>query len=148
MNERIYFSPAKINLFLEVLSKRIDGYHNINSLMCLCNIGDYLKITENSKFELNIDGPFKACLQNMSQNIIFNVFEIFKKNFSLKKILKLPYIKIFPFPQVLVVVHQMPPPLSSVLKTSINCKLIKRFVIIFYCLLVQTFLFVIMEDPH
>lgn len=96
MNERIYFSPAKINLFLEVLSKRVDGYHNINSLMCLCNVGDYLKITENSKFELNIDGPFKVCLQNMTQNIILNVFEIFKKKFSLKKNIKITLYKNLP----------------------------------------------------
>ena len=37
------FSPAKINLFLQVTNKRSDGYHNLLSLMC--RIGLYDKIT-------------------------------------------------------------------------------------------------------
>jgi 4-diphosphocytidyl-2-C-methyl-D-erythritol kinase len=37
------FSPAKINLFLQVTSKRSDGYHNLLSLMCRISLYD--KIT-------------------------------------------------------------------------------------------------------
>lgn len=37
------FSPAKINLFLEVTGKRADGYHNLRSLICGISLFD--KIT-------------------------------------------------------------------------------------------------------
>ena len=41
-----YFSPAKINLFLEVLSKRKDNYHELNSLICFCDVGDFIEVKE------------------------------------------------------------------------------------------------------
>ena len=41
-------SPAKINLYLEI-KKRVDGYHDIESLMTFCQFGDVLKV-EKSKF--------------------------------------------------------------------------------------------------
>ena len=37
--------PAKINLTLEVLNKRKDGYHNIRSVMQMINLYDYLTIS-------------------------------------------------------------------------------------------------------
>lgn len=39
------FSPAKINLFLYILSKREDGYHEIATLMQSVSLGDVLHIT-------------------------------------------------------------------------------------------------------
>lgn len=38
------FSPAKINLFLRVVSKRADGYHNLSSLFQTISLGDTLTI--------------------------------------------------------------------------------------------------------
>lgn len=38
-------TPAKINLTLEVLGERPDGYHNIQSIMQMINLYDYLTIT-------------------------------------------------------------------------------------------------------
>lgn len=39
-------APAKINLFLEVLGKRPDGYHNINSLFQAVSLFDRLTVTK------------------------------------------------------------------------------------------------------
>ncbi len=39
------FSPAKINLFLRVVSKRPDGYHNLSSLFQTIDLGDTLNFT-------------------------------------------------------------------------------------------------------
>ena len=38
-------APAKINLFLDVLSKRADGYHDISSVMQTIGIFDMVKLT-------------------------------------------------------------------------------------------------------
>lgn len=40
-------SPAKLNLFLEVLGKRADGYHEIDSIMCPVTLFDELRVEEN-----------------------------------------------------------------------------------------------------
>lgn len=36
------FSPAKLNLFLHITGKRPDGYHNLQSVFCLLDFGDFL----------------------------------------------------------------------------------------------------------
>ncbi len=38
-------APAKINLFLEVLRRRDDGYHELRTLMCCIGLYDTLKVT-------------------------------------------------------------------------------------------------------
>lgn len=36
------FSPAKLNLFLHITGRRADGYHNLQSVFCLIDFGDFL----------------------------------------------------------------------------------------------------------
>ena len=38
----LYKSPAKVNLFLNILRKRVDGYHDIQSIFQLINLNDEL----------------------------------------------------------------------------------------------------------
>ncbi len=44
--------PAKINLFLRVLDKRSDGYHNIDSVMQTINLYDDLTLEKSDNLEL------------------------------------------------------------------------------------------------
>ncbi len=50
-------SYAKINLVLEVLSKRDDDYHNISSIFALVNIYDeiYVSLKKNKKWDIVLD---------------------------------------------------------------------------------------------
>ena len=50
--------PAKINLFLRVLNKRIDGYHNIETsfqLVDLCDLMSFERTTDEIIIESNKD---------------------------------------------------------------------------------------------
>ena len=47
-------SPAKINLHLEVLGKRKDGYHELAMLMQCINLEDYLEIELNASGSINL----------------------------------------------------------------------------------------------
>ena len=47
-----YLSPIKLNLFLEVINKTSDGYHQLESLMIFCKFGDFIKIKK-SKVHIN-----------------------------------------------------------------------------------------------
>jgi len=48
------FAPAKINLFLSIISKRADGYHNIGTMFHTLNCGDLLFGEEDSNGEISI----------------------------------------------------------------------------------------------
>ncbi len=50
--ELVIQAPAKLNLFFEVLAKRTDGYHEIETLMCPIDVYDTLHFREASEGEL------------------------------------------------------------------------------------------------
>ena len=51
-------SPAKLNLFLKIVGKREDGFHNIRSGVTLINLFDEVIATKNSRFTLKYIGRF------------------------------------------------------------------------------------------
>lgn len=60
-------SPAKINFFLQVLSKRDDGYHDLNSLMLPVSLFDSITITISDGYGLQCtvkEGNVEASLAN------------------------------------------------------------------------------------
>ncbi len=50
-------APAKINLTLEVLGKRSDGYHEVRSIMQTISLCDTLSFENNSNIEIKCDFP-------------------------------------------------------------------------------------------
>ena len=48
-------SRAKINLSIDVLGKREDGYHLVEMIMQTIDLYDIIKITENKINEININ---------------------------------------------------------------------------------------------
>ena len=83
-------SPAKINLFLKIISKRDDGYHNIRSGVTLINLYDEVSAQKSSKFKVKYTGEFappnnifKDCIVEK----IFSKFNLVKPQycFTIKK---------------------------------------------------------------
>ena len=52
------FAPAKVNLYLHVLGKRADGYHDLDSLVGFVDIGDRVRIAAAERFAFHVEGPF------------------------------------------------------------------------------------------
>ena len=54
-------TPAKINLTLEVINRRDDGFHNIQSIMQAVNLYDYLtfELSESSGTVIELNGNSK-----------------------------------------------------------------------------------------
>ena len=90
MNEqKRFFSPAKVNLYLEVLSKNKNGFHNLNSMMCFCDIGDYLSIEKSNEFSIETAGPFSKFLCNYENNLITIALKRFEKILKKKFLIKI-----------------------------------------------------------
>ncbi|MFC2003775.1 4-(cytidine 5'-diphospho)-2-C-methyl-D-erythritol kinase [Chloroflexota bacterium] len=52
-----FYAPAKINLTLEVLAKRQDGFHEIRSVIQTIDVGDILHFQLSQNIEFKSDGP-------------------------------------------------------------------------------------------
>jgi len=50
-------APAKVNLSLKVLGRRVDGFHDLESLMAPLSLADQLHFEKAESFELRCDAP-------------------------------------------------------------------------------------------
>ena len=66
-------SRVKVNLYLHVIGKRKDGYHNLDSLVAFPNIGDKIEIYPSKNINLTITGRLKKELPT-KENLILNYF--------------------------------------------------------------------------
>ena len=71
-------TPAKINLTLEIIGKRKDGFHEIKSIMQMINLYDYLTfdIQKSNNLEINLSGTNKNIPYN-EKNIVYKAIKLF-----------------------------------------------------------------------
>lgn len=72
--------PAKINLSLDILGKRNDGYHEIDTIMQTINLEDKVTIAKSKEFYLSVKG---ASLPLDDKNIALKVAKIMFSEFNL-----------------------------------------------------------------
>ena len=72
--------PAKINLTLEIVNRREDGFHNIKSIMQMVNLYDTLTISvsENSHNEIILSGNSDEIPYN-EKNLVYKAADLFFK---------------------------------------------------------------------
>jgi 4-diphosphocytidyl-2-C-methyl-D-erythritol kinase len=65
-------APAKLNLYLHVLGRRADGYHELDSLVAFADIADTVSVRPAEGLSLAIDGPFAPSLaaEPASDNLV------------------------------------------------------------------------------
>jgi 4-diphosphocytidyl-2-C-methyl-D-erythritol kinase len=71
-------SPAKINLFLKIISKRDDGYHNLRSGVTLINLHDEVSAQKSSEFKVKYTGEFAPPDNSFKDCIVEKIFSKFK----------------------------------------------------------------------
>ena len=75
-------SPCKINLSLDITSKREDGYHLIESLFHTVNLYDIIDIEKSNEYSISTSGEF-ALKDNEEENIVTKILNHFKNNMGL-----------------------------------------------------------------
>ena len=63
-------APAKINLFLQVLDRRADGYHRLDSLIAFAELGDCVEVAPADDLTLAVEGPFAPGLSAGEDNLV------------------------------------------------------------------------------
>jgi len=89
-------APAKINLFLEIINKRPDGYHNIESVMHTVSLFDILEFTEiqENKIELVCDNMQLS--SDVKKNLVYKAAEKFKQQYNINKGIQIKLTKNIP----------------------------------------------------
>ena len=82
--------PAKINLTLEIVGKRLDGFHNIKSIMQLISLYDYLTISTESATEtqIELDGNSTEIPYN-EKNLVYKACDLFLSTIGQKAKIKI-----------------------------------------------------------
>ena len=81
----VYKSPAKINLTLEVINRRKDGYHNISTIMQTINIFDLITY----ELDKNIVISSKIKELNSETNLIFKAVKLMRNKFNINQGVKI-----------------------------------------------------------
>ena len=84
----VAFPPAKINLGLRVISKREDGYHEIESALYPIPLTDIIEIVPSGEFNLTVSGDFSAG-DNPKDNTCVKAYNLLQDKY------KLPPVHIF-----------------------------------------------------
>lgn len=89
------FSPCKINLFLRIIRKREDGFHDLASLFQAVGFGDTLELssiqTENDEFACNMEG-----VPMDSSNLVLRALQLMREKTGIQQYFKANLIKQVP----------------------------------------------------
>jgi 4-diphosphocytidyl-2-C-methyl-D-erythritol kinase len=86
-------SPAKINLYLKILHKRPDGFHDLDSAFQLIDLYDDLEIKNLNSNEIKI--ICEPSIIGTEENIIYKAIKALKKDYMIDKGIQINLKKIF-----------------------------------------------------
>ncbi|MFL1780347.1 4-diphosphocytidyl-2-C-methyl-D-erythritol kinase [Candidatus Hepatincolaceae symbiont of Richtersius coronifer] len=91
-----YKAKAKINLFLKVLDKLPNNYHDLQSLVAFAEVYDYLEFSYSDINIMESSGRFANLLPKDNSNLIFKVLSYFQEFFLIKQNVKIYLTKNLP----------------------------------------------------
>jgi 4-diphosphocytidyl-2-C-methyl-D-erythritol kinase len=105
--EVIVQAPAKLNLFFEIIAKRSDGYHEIETLMCPITIFDTIRFSQESsgniEFQCELSLGFSSLSSTESgkipvdnNNLAVRAVELLRQHAGIRAGAKLELIKRIP----------------------------------------------------
>jgi 4-diphosphocytidyl-2-C-methyl-D-erythritol kinase len=67
---------AKVNLTLRVVGRRVDGYHDLESVVAFADCADRLSLTPGPKLNLKITGPLAAACGETADNLVYKAAQL------------------------------------------------------------------------
>ena len=84
----ITFPNAKINLGLNIVEKRPDGYHNLETVFFPINLQDALEVKpleeEGKDYKISMKGNALDC--NPDDNLVVKAYKLLKQDFNLPSV--------------------------------------------------------------
>src|SRR5512136_2179352 len=67
---------AKVNLTLRVVGRRVDGYHDLESVVAFADCADRLSFTPGSELRLETTGPLAQACGESTDNLVFKAAQL------------------------------------------------------------------------
>jgi 4-diphosphocytidyl-2-C-methyl-D-erythritol kinase len=67
---------AKVNLTLRVVGRRVDGYHDLESVVAFADCADSLSLTPGAELNLKTTGPLAQACGEASDNLVFKAAQL------------------------------------------------------------------------
>lgn len=77
-------APAKINLSLDVIGKRPDGYHEVDMIMTMIDLADRISFKEIDKNSILLNSN-SGIIPNDDRNLVYRAAKLFKEEFNIDK---------------------------------------------------------------
>ncbi|MGP1396355.1 MAG: 4-(cytidine 5'-diphospho)-2-C-methyl-D-erythritol kinase [Inquilinaceae bacterium] len=68
-------APAKLNLYLHVIGRRADGYHDVDGLVAFASVGDRLTLVPASSSSFTVDGAFAGAVPVGGDNLVIRALD-------------------------------------------------------------------------
>src|SRR5712675_2039238 len=86
---------AKVNLTLRVVGRRVDGYHDLESVVAFADCADRLSLTPGTELKLTTSGPLAQACGVAADNLVLKAARLLKSrvpdlklgHFTLEKVL-------------------------------------------------------------
>jgi 4-diphosphocytidyl-2-C-methyl-D-erythritol kinase len=82
MPANIWPAPSKLNLFLHIIGKRSDGYHEIQTVFQILEFGDELQFLPSENNQVNLTGNYTGV--NQKDDLIFRAAELLRLTTGIK----------------------------------------------------------------
>src|ERR1700692_3198507 len=77
---------AKVNLTLRVVGRRVDGYHDLESMVAFADCADRLSLTVGSELDLITTGPLAQASGETSDNLVFKAAQLLRERVANLKV--------------------------------------------------------------
>jgi 4-diphosphocytidyl-2-C-methyl-D-erythritol kinase len=67
---------AKVNLTLRVIGRRVDGYHDLESMVAFADCADRISLTPGSKLNLKTTGPLAQACGETADNLVLKAAQL------------------------------------------------------------------------
>ena len=67
---------AKVNLTLRVIGRRVDGYHELESVVAFADCADHLSLSPGSELHLKTTGPLAQACGEGADNLVFKAAQL------------------------------------------------------------------------
>ncbi len=89
-------TPAKLNLFFEVLGKRADGFHEIETLMVPIDLFDSVFFKEDSSGQIQLDCDKAESVPDGHANLVYRAVELLRRRANVHSGARLRLVKRIP----------------------------------------------------